>query len=594
MCGIAGFFGMRERESARQMLSAMQAAMAHRGPDGQGIWIDAASRAGLAHVRLAVMDPTPAGAQPMTSHDGRYMVSFNGEIYNFREVRRELEDMGVGFQSGTDTEVLIEAFSRWGVDALPRLRGMFAFGIWDAQLGRGWLARDGFGIKPLYYAHIGDGLVFGSELRVMEAAGVPRMLDPSRVAGFFATGSVPEPGTLFQAVEVLPPGHVLAWDRDGSRTAPFWEVQFPVPLAMRSADAVVRARGALEDSVRAHFVSDVPVGLFLSGGIDSTALLALACRLGLAEQLTTFSVAVDDVGADESAVAARSARRFGARHHVLALDAKSAKESFPAFLEAMDVPSVDGFNTWTVSRFARQHGYKVVLSGLGGDELFAGYPSFRDVPRLLAAARMLERVPGSGALVRAVATRAPARWRRAADAVVRDVTPDIAHRAYRGIFPWPDAVRLAAHFCGVPADEVQDPLATQAPTKDGANAVSGLELTRYMRNQLLRDSDVMSMAHGLELRLPLVDQRLFDTIAAVPAAQRLKPGKGLLRAAVPELPAEVLNAPKRGFSFPVRKWLEEDFGGAFVEAGRGLPVSATEWYQKWSLVTFSHWRASRA
>ncbi|GAA4854099.1 amidotransferase 1, exosortase A system-associated [Luteimonas vadosa] len=597
MCGIGGYFGRRDRDAGQHLLDAMQRVMLHRGPDGQGTWIDPRQCAGLAHVRLAILDPRPAGAQPMATGDGRYVISYNGEVYNFQELRVELEALGVSFHTGTDTEVILHAFRQWGTAALSRLRGMFALAIWDTEESRGWLARDGFGIKPLYYAATRGGLVFGSELRVVLEAGVPIVLDPASVAGFFATGSVPEPGTLIQGVEMLPPGQVLAWSEEGCHTQRFWEPVFPPPAPMGHLDAVQLASNALEDSVRAHFVSDVPVGLFLSGGIDSTALLALSARLGLADQLAAFSIAVDDAAADESAVAARTAKRFGAHHHVHKLDARAARESFPEFLDAMDVPSVDGFNTWTVSRFAHDNGFKVVLSGLGGDELFGGYPSFQRVPRLHAATRLISGIPMAGATMRHLAKlrRLPPRWRRAVDAVVAGGTLAASYRAYRGIFSLPEAVQLAAHYCGMDTNDVLRggwPQET-AVQGTGAQAISQLELTRYMRNQLLRDSDVMSMSHGLELRLPLVDRTLFDTMATVPAALRLQPGKGLLRQAVPELPAEVLNAPKRGFSFPVRKWLEQDFGAGFREVGKGLPVVAEEWYQKWSLMTFERWRAAR-
>jgi asparagine synthase (glutamine-hydrolysing) len=597
MCGIAGYFGHRGRDAGQRILDTMQLAMLHRGPDGRGIWLDSLHRAGLAHVRLAILDPSPAGAQPMASVDGRFVISYNGEIYNFQALRGELEALGAAFRSNSDTEVVLQAFRQWGVATLPKLRGMFALALWDTVEGRGWLARDGFGIKPLYYAESPQGLVFGSELRVVMAAGMRHALDPAMVAGFFATGSVPEPGTLLRGVGMLPPGYVLTWDESGCRYESFWEVGFPPPTPMTGADAIALARSGLADSVRAHFVSDVPVALFLSGGVDSTALLALSSRLGLAERLATFSVAVDVAASDESQVAARTASLFGARHHILRLDAQSAKDSFPAFLDAMDVPSVDGFNTWTVSRFARSHGYKVVLSGLGGDELFGGYPSFRNVPRLHAAMRWMSPIPAAGSAMRGIAASLglPPRWRRVADAVVPGTSIQDAYRAYRGIFSLPQAVKLAAHFCGVELKEVLNsrwPPASPV-TGAGADAISYLELTCYMRNQLLRDSDVMSMSHGLELRVPLVDQRLFDTMACVPAALRLQPGKGLLRQAIPELPPEVLNAPKRGFSFPVRQWLEDDFGDAFRQASRGLPVSAEVWYQKWSLMAFDHWRAAR-
>ena len=601
MCGVAGFFA-RDHWSggadAPTMLRKMQAALAHRGPDGQGLWIDSQGAAGLAHVRLAILDPSPAGAQPMLSPDGRFVISFNGEIYNFHTLRKELQAQGSIFRTGSDTEVLLALLQREGTAGLSRLRGMFALALWDVQARRGILARDGFGIKPLYYADTHSGLVFASEIRSLMAGDALRVqLDPAAVAGFFATGSVPEPTTLVQGVRMLPPGHFLEWSNGRSTLGEFWNVGFPVPTVCTEAAAIKLTRSALDDSIAAHFVSDVPVGLFLSGGIDSTALLALARSGGRADGLAAFSIAVDDANFNEADVAAATAREFGVDHHVLRLDAGAARESFSAFIDSMDVPSVDGFNTWTVSRLARDHGIKVALSGLGGDEIFAGYPSFRQVPRLHAATQALARIPvlgtGVGRLVGSVARAS--RWRRAGELLGAGSHLGDAYRAYRGIFPLSDSVRLAAHFTGVSEQTVRDALCPDQAClpKLAANAVSYLEITRYMRNQLLRDSDVMSMAHGVELRLPLVDQRFFDTISTIPAELRLQSGKKLLLDAVPEIPAHVRNARKRGFSFPIRAWLEKDLGSDFAGAVQGLPVSAREWYQQWSVLTLSRWLGAR-
>lgn len=597
MCGIAGFFARDEwtgAVDADSMLRKMQTALVHRGPDGQGLWIDPQRSAGLAHVRLAILDTSPAGAQPMWSPDGRFVISFNGEIYNFHALREELQAQGSTFRTDSDTEVLLALLQRDGPAGLARLRGMYALALWDVQAHRGLLARDGFGIKPLYYADTSAGLVFASELRsLLAGAALRTQLDPAAVAGFFATGSVPEAATLVEGVRMLPPGHVLEWSSGRGNLSSFWDVAFPAPSVRSEAAAIRLTRSALEDSIAAHFVSDVPVGLFLSGGIDSSALLALARSTGQADGLAAFSVAVDDASFNEGDVAAATARDFGVAHHVLRLDAVAARDSFAAFLDSMDVPSVDGFNTWTVSRLARSHGIKVVLSGLGGDEMFGGYPSFRQVPRLHAGTRALARIPvlgeGIGRLVGSVAQAS--RWRRAAELLHPGNELGDAYRAYRGIFPPSDAVRLAAHFTGVSEQDVRESIRPDRPSlpDSAADQVSYLEITRYMRNQLLRDSDVMSMAHGLELRLPMVDQRLFDTISKIPAALRLQPGKKLLLDAVPEVPAQVRNAPKRGFSFPIRAWLEKDLGSDFASATHGLPVSAREWYQQWSVLTFTRW-----
>ncbi|WP_187770832.1 asparagine synthase (glutamine-hydrolyzing), partial [Cognatilysobacter lacus] len=392
MCGIGGVFSTDELPDV--LLARMQDGLRHRGPDGEGRWRDPCGTAGLVHARLAIIDLTDGGAQPMRSADGRYVLVFNGEIYNYRALRAELEAGGARFSTESDTEVLLTLAAAHGIEGLRRLRGMFALALWDTHARRGLLARDGFGIKPLYYANTASGLLFASELRTLLATGaVDFRLDPVALGDFFATGSVPEPASLVEGVAVLPPGHTLSWEGGRATLERFWSVHFPPPTVSARSEAICLTRAALEDSITAHFVSDVPVGLFLSGGIDSTALLSLAARAGHASGMDTFSIAVDQASHDEAGVAAASARRFGSRHHVLRLDGGSAADSLDSFLDSMDVPSVDGFNTWTVSRFARSQGMKVVLSGLGGDEMFGGYPSFRNVPRLRALVSAARRLP---------------------------------------------------------------------------------------------------------------------------------------------------------------------------------------------------------
>lgn len=602
MCGIAGFFAHDASvvgHDATAMLQRMQSSMLHRGPDGRGSWLDRRGSAGLAHARLAIIDTSTAGAQPMATPDGRHVISFNGEIYNYRSLRAELRATGSQFTSDSDTEVILQLLQRDGAAGLRRLRGMFALALWDREAQRGLLARDGLGIKPLYYATTNFGLVFASELRTLLASATVRMdLDPGSVFGFFATGSVPEPDTLVKNVKMLVPGQFLTWSEGRSETGTFWKVEFPESTTCDAATAVARTRAALDDSIAAHLVSDVPVGLFLSGGIDSNAVLALVAGAGAGTGMAAFSIGVDEPGFDEASVAAAAAASFGVSHHVLRLDAVRAQDSLSDFIAAMDVPSVDGFNTWTVSRLARSHGYKVVLSGLGGDEMFGGYPSFAQVPRMAHAMRAMARAP---LLVRALGAAARGlplspRMQRAGDLLRPGMDMSDAYRAYRGIFPLADAARLAAHYTGSSERDIRRDIPGRADLASvpAPDRVSYLEITRYMRNQLLRDSDVMSMAHGLELRLPLVDQRLFDALATIPSSLRLRAGKRMLIEAVPEIPDRVKRAPKRGFSFPLQTWLQQEMGPEFRRSAAGMPVKATQWFQLWSMLALGRWLEARS
>ena len=589
MCGIVGIINHQTGDQS-SVLETMLTAIRHRGPDDQGRWVSSQKNAFLAHARLSIIDLSPGGHQPMSTPDSRFTIVFNGEIYNFRSLRAELESDGVHFQSHSDTEVLLRLYEHRGPSMVNDLRGMFAFCIWDEQSRSAFLARDPLGIKPLYYSIQPDRLIFASELRAIRNSGlVSSQLDGNAITEFLETGSVPEPLTLLSDVRCLEAGHSLTWKEGHVEFNQFWQLHFPETLP--NPDAAQLTRNALLDSMQAHFVSDVPVGVFLSGGIDSTALVALARELGQRD-LQTFSIGVDDPSLDESSIARKTAAHFGTQHHEWRLTGAMGASKFAAFLDRMDQPSIDGFNSFTVSSFARDQGMKVVLSGLGGDELFAGYPSFQQVPKLARLSRRLHAIPGAAPTLGALLTRfAPQpKWRRLGSFLRQPPTVANAYRTFRGIFSPAEASLLAGRYT-VPGlkPSLPSPPQLQASTPTDEDAVSALELTRYMRNQLLRDSDVMSMAHGLELRVPFVDKRLVETLATLPATQRLQPGKKLLLQAVPEVPTWVANQPKRGFMFPYEKWLEASWGDSFHTVTKNIPFSNPTWYQRWALFMLERW-----
>lgn len=592
MCGIAGILNAEPGPLAEleTTLRALNRAQRHRGPDDEGVWVSPEGRAGLAHVRLSILDLSPAGHQPMGTPDGRFQITFNGEIYNFRELREELSREGVLFVSDSDTEVLLRLYERQGPEMVGKLRGMFAFCVWDEVEKTAFLARDPMGIKPLYYSMVAGRLVFASELKSLRRSGmVSSDIDPSALVAYFETGSVPEPMTLLASVRCLEAGHTLVWHEGRLQKSRYWRPVFPDGVATE-AEAAERMHESLLDSVRAHFVSDVPVGIFLSGGMDSTALLALARECGH-ERVSTFAIGVDDAALDESGVARETAARFGADHHELQLSGAAAEESFAEFLKCGDQPSIDGFNTFTVARFARRSGMKVVLSGLGGDEIFGGYPSFSTVPRLARLNRLLRLLPGAAPVAGLVLERhgRSPRVRRLGSMLLRPPSMVSAYQAFRGVFSRRVARCLAYRYAGTSTAAMADwqGEAPQAVTE--GDQVSELEITRYMRNQLLCDSDVMSMAHGLELRVPMVDSRLFEAAAQIPAATRLRPGKRMLQEAVPDIPVAVAAAPKRGFVFPFEKWLEASWGDEFSRVSSSMPAPNPTWYQRWSVFVLERW-----
>ncbi|MGE3489588.1 MAG: asparagine synthase (glutamine-hydrolyzing) [Vicinamibacterales bacterium] len=593
MCGIAGILTLEPgRADWGPGLPAMQDALRHRGPDDAALWQSSSGAAAFAHTRLSVLDLSPAGRQPMSAADGRCTLVLNGEIYNAAELRRTLEQQGHAFQTRTDAEVVLHAYQAYGDDCVTLLRGMFAFALWDERDQTCLLARDRFGIKPFYY-YVNEGqLIFASEVRALLASGcVPRVLEPRAVYQYFRTGSVPEPLTLLRDVRVLEAGHVGRWHAGRFEPRPYWTLAFPVDPAL-DPDPAGRTRAALLDSVTHHFVSDVPVGIFLSGGVDSTALVALARAAGRAE-VRTFTMSLPGTANDEGPAARRVAAHFGTHHEAFAVDAAAGKRLFARYLSAIDQPSIDGLNTFAVAGFASERGLKVALSGIGADEVFGGYRSFADVPRLARWDRRLSRLgPARGALGRALGGIGTApRLRRIGDMLGHAPGLSAAYTTFRGVFTRADASALARHFAhathGESGDDEGDDLPPVDPTP--MDAVSRLELTRYVRNQLLRDGDVMSMAWGLELRTPYLDAGVLDTVSRIPAATRLRPGKRLLLDAVGEVPSWVASQPKRCFQFPFEQWLEAEWREIFAGVGRNCPVKAVTWYQKWSIFMLQHW-----
>lgn len=593
MCGIAGILsGTGTNDYLIPLAQRMQTALQHRGPDDRGIYIASDRQMALIHTRLAILDLSPAGHQPMSTVDGRYWITFNGEIYNFRQLRQSLESQGERFQSQSDTEVILKLYQSLGKRCVEPLRGMFAFAIWDDLEQTCFIARDPLGIKPLYYWRSGSTLVFASELRAILASGLPKLdLSTSGLYGYLINGSVPEPYTLIEGVHCLPAGHWLQWQPEQiTQPQQYWQIHFTPDPTLSLSEATTKVRAALLDSIQHHFVSDVPVGAFLSGGIDSTSVVALA-RQSQPGQLRTFSIAFAESAWNEGAIAAKVAQQFETDHTECIVTADMAKQLFPKFLETLDQPSVDGFNTFCVSQVAHQNHTKVVLSGLGGDELFGGYPSFRKVPQM---AKTLQHLKVLAPLTRIVGgsleLMSPSpQWRRLGDFLQQPPSLFSAYRSLRGIFSHREACRIVNHYLPdrpSPGRFVAQVMPQLPSLEDG---VSFLELSQYMRNQLLRDSDVMSMAWGLELRVPLVDHILLETIASIPSPMRLAAGKRLLIQSVPELPDWVVNRPKQGFYFPFQVWLDQDWHDCFrhVPTFKNLPLK--NWYRRWSLALLEDW-----
>lgn len=550
----------------------MRDAMSLRGPDGAGIWLTKTGELGLAHRRLAILDLSEAGAQPMVR--GSHVIVFNGEIYNHRALRAELEAQGHVFRSHSDTEVLLALYAEHGPAMLSRLRGMYAFALWDNESRRLFLARDPFGIKPLYWGDDGRTFRFASQVKALLKAPVDTRPEPAGHAGFFLWGSVPEPWTLYRGIRALPAGHWLYVDAKGpGNPVSFANITHLLLEAATQPATIERQQvfpvlaTAIRDSVGAHLEADVPVGVFLSAGLDSALLAAEVAAIGA--RPSTITLGFDEyvgTSGDEVPMAEAIASRFGADHATMRVCREDFASERERLLDAMDQPSIDGVNVWFVAKAAASRRLKVALSGLGGDELFASYPSFHDVPRMARLFRYPARVPGLGKGFRFLATPLAARYTspKYAGLIEYGGSPGGAYLLRRGLYmPWELPSILDPDLAREGWRALETSARLDATVEGIANtrlAVSALEMCWYMRNQLLRDADWAGMAHSLEIRVPLADWPLLASAAPILAAHSTFSKREIISAVAPALPQTLLARPKSGFSVPVHEWIRDDSG----------------------------------
>ncbi len=635
MCGICGLIGSSGPESQQAIVRRMMHQMPHRGPDDEGLFFDDAVALGMR--RLSIID-LDGGRQPVFNEDGSVVVVFNGEIYNFQELRNALECRGHAFRSATDTEVIVHAYEEWGEDCVDHLEGMFAFILAETSKStrrgnpRVLVARDRLGIKPLYYASVDGNLMFASEVRSLLASGqIEPRLSPAALRSYLLFGSVVEPMTLIDGVCSVPPGHRLSFSAGSAhlklQPEPYWnfaESAQPAgcskPPDRGSAAAFLRL--LLKETVESHLTADVPLGVFLSGGIDSTALVALAAEKKTS--LHTVTVVFREREFSEAEVARRTAQRFSTRHQELVLSGDQMLARLNEAVSAFDQPSMDGVNSYFVSWAARQAGLKVALSGLGGDELFGGYSTFRSTPEAQSVAAVAQRVPG--AFRSAMAS--------AADRISVHLQRNDAHRKMTALWRDPDflphpyfytrllftPMQVSGLLHGNAASSTgpapwQDWLAETARGSrqlDDFTAVSCLESRSYMANTLLRDTDAMSMAHSLEVRVPFLDHPVVEYVARLPGYMKAPNGipKPLLVEAMGDLlPAEVVSQPKRTFTLPWERWLrgplKQEVASEFdaiapslaeciePRAARNVWTSflqgRTSWSRVWSLFVLNRW-----
>jgi asparagine synthase (glutamine-hydrolysing) len=570
MCGIVGVWSKERWPEGSQAIARAVSVLAHRGPDDSGmVKISPASGDGsivLGHTRLAIIDLSEAGHQPMHDPETGNWIVYNGEVYNFTELRAELEAKGRHFRSDSDTEVILQSYRVWGKDCVSRWRGMFAAAIWDAARQELFLVRDRLGIKPLYYSYTNGQFLFASEVRALLETGlISREINLAALNTYLMFGAVQDPLTLIENVISLPAAHTLTVKASGIELREYWELPLECDDERDSIAATSeRIAERLEEAVQLRLVSDVPLGVFLSGGIDSSALAMLMRRVS-PEQVKTFTISFVNEAFDEAAQAKQTALKLGVEHHSILLTESDMLASCEAALDALDQPSIDGINTFHISRAVKGAGMTVALSGLGGDEAFCGYAHFRTVPRM---ERFAQRFEGLPYIMRQAGASLLRRSRSDRNTKLRALLLDdygFTHPYFlaRTLF-LPEQIAslfeqdaIGAINYGEWAVRVRQ-IIERSRKLDPVNRVSYLELKTYIANTLLRDADVMSMAHSLEVRVPLLDHRLLEDVMRLPGRAKLnsRVPKSLLVRSLPEsLPAGITSRPKRGFTLPFSEWL---------------------------------------
>lgn len=560
MCGIAGYFQFNKQEIDPAIIGRMTEAMRHRGPDAEGVFIK--DGIALGHRRLSIIDLSEKSNQPFHDNTGRYTIVFNGEIYNYQEVKNQLKDYA--FRTTGDTEVVLAAFMRWGILSLNKLKGMFAFAIWDAHTSNLWLARDRMGVKPLYYSVTNEHVVFGSEIRALLASGkVKPTMNRTALWDYLAFQSFQSPDTLIEGVKELEAGHFINFEGSSISNHSWWKMEdAPKSIDINNYDeACKKLHQLLLQSVERRMISDVPVAAFLSGGIDSSAIVALMAEV--ADKPETFTISFEEKAFDESRYANIIAQKYNTRHHNLLVKPSRFLEELPEALDKMDTPSGDGVNTYVVSKAIKQQGIKVALSGAGGDELFAGYPIFRQWQKMNTYKTFWDIPRSLRKVVGTMLSGRNMRKQRLAEMIgMEKLSLSSAYPLLRQL----NSNKSLSALLSVPirTSQLENSLQQREKVLAGFPLISQLtaaEYIGYTRQTLLKDTDQMSMAVSLEVREPFFDHELIEFVLGVPDSfkqKEAKPKPFLLDALGPMIPKEIYDRPKQGFVFPWKHWLKNE------------------------------------
>ncbi len=592
MCRVAGIINQKiPVQQIQQMVSQMCFALKHGGPDDEGMFTEEDKNLVLGHRRLSLLDLTMAGHQPMHYHD-RYTITYNGELYNFKELKNVLIEFGMQFFTNSDTEVILAAFAKWNTDAFAKFNGMFAFALWDNKEKSLYLVRDAAGIKPLYYSTASDGLAFASEIRALSTLSFLHKINADAPVYQMAYGFLPEPITTLEDVKPLPKGCFLKYNAN-TYTCSLQQFSFFTFSSLINSEVEAKKKVYFDfnNAVKTQMVADAPIGVFLSGGIDSSIIAKLA-HTHVQNDLHTLSIYFDESKYSEKKYQDLIAKDLNSTHHSILLKESDFHSHFPQILDSMDMPSCDGINTWFISKFAADEGIKAVLSGIGADELFGGYPSFSRINKALR----LQQFPNVGlSLAAKIANKKYERISYLKIAGIRGI-----YLFLRGHFSPNEIAKQLGGYEKEVWDILNNSPASPEIICSKKNTASWMEFNLYMQDQLLRDADVMSMAHGLEIRVPFLDNELVKTTFSVNEQIKFegKVSKGLLINSFNSiLPKEIWDRPKMGFSFPFTEWFRNsELVNNLGESGNSNTVkiykefldSKIHWSRIMSLIVMKH------
>ncbi|MBU1109740.1 MAG: asparagine synthase (glutamine-hydrolyzing) [Candidatus Riflebacteria bacterium] len=607
MCGIAGIWFFKEGANS-EPIEKMARALSHRGPDGLGTAELIKSQLFFAHTRLAIIDLSERGAQPLFDKTNENCITFNGEIYNYQQLRRTLTNEGYEFESDTDTEVILKAYDCWGEECTGHLRGIFAFAIWNSKKREVFVARDHMGVKPLYFYSDSELFIFGSEVRAILSSNlVKKKLSSEGLVSYLSYGSVQEPFTMVDKVNSLPPACSMTIFQSSKTTKKTYWSMFPLKTLEKSlCESYEEIKNILLESTKLQLIADVPLGAFLSGGIDSSAIVSLMRASGK-ENIKTFNLVFPGSIYDESSFAQKIAKKFHTEHHELELTSSTFVKFADKAIADFDQPSMDGLNTWFVAKLTREAGLKVALSGAGGDELFAGYNCFSKARKIRQFAPFLQKLPGFiGIMGEALAPKVIIR--KAFEAINFAFDP---YFLARNLFSEkqienmldPQLLKIGRNWF----PQAYSELTSNVKNLDEVNAISILEMQTYLLSTLLRDTDQMSMAHALEVRVPLLDHLLVESVMKIHGDLKIiPPHKSLLVNAVGNLPPHCYERPKQGFVMPFEDWLQKAFseemlsffttstqsifpGKSLKKIWQDFSHGRTDWTRVWSLFVLSKW-----